>query len=410
MPSAADDFVADDDFVPDAQSAAAPESHFVPRSFGEAAQQAKAVFGGIGRGLLSANDFATHALTHPIDTARQIAGAPGASFRTAMRGVNSNIPFANRAVETAGGPPAESAADAAAAPAGLADFSGVAAAPGIGKMVGGIAAKGIEAGGEALGRTAKAMGERAVKEAAKAPGTSTFAKGAKGAGATSGAYLGYKAGGGVGAGGGAYAGKLIGEQVGKVGDKVTAAVARRYLAAIQKAIPAAEEIEPIPVPDNPQLVPLAEPPAPRLAPLVPEGPRLPTSVPNGALGTPFLDEISGQPVTKAGEGGFLPTDAETVPGAKAVSEAVPKAARAPKKSELEKLLEKSIEQAKLRKAGPASFQNDVINTAKLVKMAAGGAKRAAVKAAGQEMGLSEDIVKRVLDKAVKGHEADPLEE
>lgn len=140
---------------------AAPSGNFVPRSFGEAAQQAKTVFGGIGRGLSAANDFAARALAHPIDTARQIAAAPGASFRTAMRGVNANIPFANQAVQAAGGPVAESPEDTAAAPAGLGEFTGLAAAPGVGKLVGGIAAKGIEAAAPAVSRAVRSIGQSA---------------------------------------------------------------------------------------------------------------------------------------------------------------------------------------------------------------------------------------------------------
>jgi hypothetical protein len=37
-------------------------------------------------------------------------------------------------------------------------------------------------------------------------------------------------------------------------------------------------------------------------------------VPNGAFGSPFLDEISGMPVTQAGPGGFLPGEAATAVG------------------------------------------------------------------------------------------------
>jgi hypothetical protein len=52
----------------------------------------------------------------------------------------------------------------------------------------------------------------------------------------------------------------------------------------------------------------------KLVPLTHQGPQLPTSVPPGAMGTPFLDEITGEPVTQVGQGGFLPTDAVTAVG------------------------------------------------------------------------------------------------
>lgn len=143
-----------------ADGATPDAAHWLPRSFGEAASMVKnaavsdarlvrdtAV--GLGRGVLRAGGFAGQAIAHPIDTTRQIASAPGASFRESMRAINSNIPGASQAVQAIGGPLAESPEDAAAAPRGLRDFVGLASAPGVGKVLGGVAAKTIEAGGEA---------------------------------------------------------------------------------------------------------------------------------------------------------------------------------------------------------------------------------------------------------------------
>jgi hypothetical protein len=106
-------------------------------------------------------------------------------------------------------------------------------------------------------------------------------------------------------------GLLVGHDLGgraanlfsKAGDAATSALARRFMA--QEANLAA-----------PNLVELAPPPAPTrapLAPLVPQPRPLPP-VPNGAFGSPFLDEISGMPVTQAGQGGFLPGEAATAVG------------------------------------------------------------------------------------------------
>lgn len=396
------------------------ESHFFPRSFSEAAQQAKDIGLDIYHGARRANDFATNLIAHPVDTAKQIGANPGASYRQAMRGVNSNIPFANRAVEAIGGPPAASPEDAAAAPRGLSDAAGFAALPGVGKMIGGVAAKGIEAGGAAL----DAAGRAAVREAAKAPGTSRVFKAAQSAGEAAGTVVGGHAAGGVGALTGKVLGKQAGETVGKLGDRLVGALAKRYSAAAARAVPAVEaaEIEPIPVPDNPQLVPLPEAPPPRLAPLIPEGPTLPNAVPEGTFGTkpPHLDDITGEPVTQAGQGGFLPEEAAT--------KAAPKGNVAPLEKEGQDVL---AELAKLKAQGmtkappelaarvkalteklngpPRSFATDVVNTAKLVKMAKSGAKAPAIRKAAAEMGLPDDIVRRVLEKPPLGHEAAPGE-
>jgi hypothetical protein len=205
-------------------------------------------FVSIGHGLKSANDFATNLLSHPVDTATQIAANPGASFRESMRGVNSNIPFANRAVEAIGGPPAVSAEDAAAAPQGLSEFSGVAAAPGIGKMVGGIAAKGIESGAKLVSAADQKIGQKAL-DIATDPGR-VLGAGEK---ATKvGKYVGKAVGGAVGGKVGSLPGLAIGQHyggkagiraanaIGSVADRVVDTLADRYLARTA-GVPAAAE-------------------------------------------------------------------------------------------------------------------------------------------------------------------------
>lgn len=401
-----------------AATAAEPqEEHFFPRSFSEAAQQAKDVGLGIARGAKRANDFATNLIFHPVDTGKQIAAAPGASFRQTMRGVNSNIPFANQAVEAAGGPAASSPADAASAPAGLSEFSSIAAIPGVGKMVGGIASKGLEAGGNAL----SSAGARAVKEAAKPAGTSTVFKAAQRAGTGIGATVGYKTGGAVGAAAGGYIGKQAGETIGGLGDRLVAAMAKRYAAKLPVAAATeAAELEPIHVPDNPQLVPLPEAPI-KLAPLVSKGPTLATEVPEGTFATspPAIDDITGQPLTEVGKGGFLPGEAATKAGVKPVPTSAIEDEGQKVLAELADLKAKGITKAPPElqaraervlakidgKPAPRSFRDDVVNTAKLVKMAKGGAKKAAIRKAAADMGLPDEIVSRVLEKPPLGHEA-----
>lgn len=139
-----------DGFDPDAFLAEKPPE---PSFLHQVAQP----FKDIGNSLLAANDFAARAIVHPIDT---FGSNPGATFREGMRGVNSNIPFANSAVEAMGGPPAESPADAAAAP-GANAFGGVAGAGLVGGKVAGIAAKGVEAVAPVVGRAISGIGEAA---------------------------------------------------------------------------------------------------------------------------------------------------------------------------------------------------------------------------------------------------------
>ena len=53
----------------------------------------------------AANSAVANAIVHPVDTFNALRSAPGANLREGMRGVNDNIPLANRAVEALGGPP-----------------------------------------------------------------------------------------------------------------------------------------------------------------------------------------------------------------------------------------------------------------------------------------------------------------
>lgn len=157
--------VFDDILGPASQAAAAPKGSAFDDVLGPAPaapepsflQQVAQPFKDIGRGILSANDFAMRAITHPKD---MLASHPGATLREGMRGLNSNIPFANQAIEAIGGPPAQSAEDAQLAP-GAQAFGGVAGAAPIGGMVGGIAAKGLETVAPALGRAVGRIGEAA---------------------------------------------------------------------------------------------------------------------------------------------------------------------------------------------------------------------------------------------------------
>jgi hypothetical protein len=116
-------------------------------------------FKDIGSGLLKANDFAARAITHPVDT----LGTPekrGAALREGMRGVNSNIPFANSAVEAMGGPPAESPQDAALAP-GANALGNVAGLP-VGGAVGEIGARAIAPVAGAIGRGVQGVARGAL--------------------------------------------------------------------------------------------------------------------------------------------------------------------------------------------------------------------------------------------------------
>lgn len=162
-----------------------PAAPFIPErppTFGESA---RAGLGALARPFLDINDSVIgagravgHAAAHPVDTFQGslLARALGASTpeavarhaaeqREVMRGVNSNIPLANRAVESLGGPPALSAEDAAAAP-GARDVGSVAAAAPVGEMLGGIAGAGMR-GAQAVGEGARTLGENSIARSAK---------------------------------------------------------------------------------------------------------------------------------------------------------------------------------------------------------------------------------------------------
>jgi hypothetical protein len=154
----------------------------------------------------------------------------------------------------------------------------------------------------AAGAADRAIGEAALSRATAPDFGSGPGPIAKGAGHLIGGAVGHTVGGLPGAAAGYYVGGKAANLFSKAGDAATSALARRFMA--QEANLAA-----------PNLVELAPPP-PRapLAPLVHQGPTLPTSAPPGFAGAPFLDEISGMPVTQAGQGGFLPGEAATAVG------------------------------------------------------------------------------------------------
>lgn len=222
---------------------------------------------------------------------------------------------------------------------------------GLGTLVGGVVGGGAESamqGGDpvkgallgaipglpGLARTADtAVGNAALR---RVTGNQSFEAAGKMAGAGLGATAGHHAAGIVGAGVGAGIGTKLGGATGRLADRGVGALGqRRMIQMANEASPAgmsAAELDKLSaldiartvdegsrsvVPrgaphratgysaDNPPI-----PPRKPLAPLVSE-PRSPaTRVPNGALGTPFLDEF-GVPVTKAGQGGYLPTEAPT---------------------------------------------------------------------------------------------------
>lgn len=167
-----DGFVPDDDgFVPDAPPVAkTPAAPFVPEkppTFGESLSAGVGAllqpFKDIGHSVLETSGAVGNAVAHPVDT---FGGGRALPFaREAMRSVNSNIPFANDAVEAIGGPPAVSPQDQAAAPGGH-GFGALLGLP-VAGMVGGIGAKAVEVGAPLLGRalSSASAGERQVTRA-----------------------------------------------------------------------------------------------------------------------------------------------------------------------------------------------------------------------------------------------------
>jgi len=138
------------------QPAAPPPT---PGSLSRLASQAAQPFKDIGHGVSQANQFVANAMAHPVQTYRNVAANPGAYGREALRGINDNIPFANRFAAAHGGIPEFSAEDTAAAP-GMRATGGVAGMP-LANMVGGVAAKGIEAVSPLLGRATQLLADRA---------------------------------------------------------------------------------------------------------------------------------------------------------------------------------------------------------------------------------------------------------
>lgn len=125
-------------------------------------------------------------------------------------------------------------------------------------------------------------------------------------------------------------GIIVGQDIGgraaslfsKAGDAATNALADRFLRQ-ELASPAASArvANMVQLPSSTETI--ARPAQINLSPLVHEPLPPPTSVPNGALGTPFLDDF-GVPVTRAGQGGFLPGEAATNAGARPAPAAKPK--------------------------------------------------------------------------------------
>jgi hypothetical protein len=132
----------------------------VSQNLPELGRQVAQPFKDIAGNLASANDAATRVLFHPVSTLGGGRAVP--AIRETMRGVNSNIPFANSAVEALGGPPAVSTQDAAAAP-GFQALGGMLGTPAAG-AVGGIIAKPIEAAVPVLGRALGGLTKEAAEE------------------------------------------------------------------------------------------------------------------------------------------------------------------------------------------------------------------------------------------------------
>ena len=131
-------------------------------------------FTNLGKTALAANDFVGRAIVHPIDTFGGGKAAP--VLRETLRGVNSNIPFANLAVEHLGGPAEVSPQDAAAAP-GAQPFGALLGTPVAGAEAGiglSLADRGASTLGRALGGVTKeAAAERQVTRAVEDLGEKT---------------------------------------------------------------------------------------------------------------------------------------------------------------------------------------------------------------------------------------------
>jgi hypothetical protein len=109
----------------------------------------------------AANSAIGNAIVHPVDTFNAIRANPLPNAREALRGVNDNIPFANRAVEALGGPPAQSPEDEELALPGARAVGNFAGAPVTGEMLGRIAGKVVEKAAPVVRNAIKGIGEGA---------------------------------------------------------------------------------------------------------------------------------------------------------------------------------------------------------------------------------------------------------
>ena len=146
--------------------APAPAPAAQPSLLSRVASQVAQPFKDIGHGVMEANRAVTHAIFHPVETARGIGSAIAhpirgtSGAREFMRGVNDNIPLANTAVQAIGGPAESSPEDAAAAP-GVRAVGGLVGAPVGGELLGGIAAKVAEKAAPVVARAVSGIGESA---------------------------------------------------------------------------------------------------------------------------------------------------------------------------------------------------------------------------------------------------------
>lgn len=124
----------------------------------------------LGKTVLSANDFAGRAITQPVQTFGN--GKVGAVLREGMRGVNSNIPLANLAVEHMGGPAEESLEDAAKAP-GAQQFGGLVGTA-LMPAEESIAKAGLSKAGEVAGEIGTKIGQKAESGFAKRTNAEIF--------------------------------------------------------------------------------------------------------------------------------------------------------------------------------------------------------------------------------------------
>lgn len=155
----------------------------LPTSLGDAAARVRQNLPGLaepfkdlGRGVAAANDAAARVMTSPVQTLGD--GKAGSFMRETLRGVNSNIPLANLAVEHMGGPAEVSTEDAARAP-GARELGALAGAP-VAGMEGAIAARVAGPAARVLKGLGQGAEERTVGRAIDKLETRTSAKTRKG--------------------------------------------------------------------------------------------------------------------------------------------------------------------------------------------------------------------------------------